>query len=163
MTIRLGDVAPDFTAETTHGLIRFHEWKAGHWAVLFSHPKDLTPVCTTELGAVAALRPEFDRRNTKVIGLSVDPLDAHARWEGDIEEVTGHAVNFPMIADPNREVAHLYGMNHPSASDTMTVRSVFIIGTDDRVKLTLIEAREQHDQDPGHVPVALVLNDVDVR
>jgi alkyl hydroperoxide reductase subunit AhpC len=137
MTIRLGDIAPDFTADTTAGHIRFHEWKGGAWAVLFSHPRDFTPVCTTELGAVAALAPEFARRDTKVIGLSVDPLESHRRWERDILDVTGHAVSFPMIADPERRVADLYGMIHPSASDTATVRSVFVIGPDHRVKLTL--------------------------
>jgi alkyl hydroperoxide reductase subunit AhpC len=137
MTIRLGDVAPDFTAETTHGPLAFHAWKRGAWAVLFSHPRDFTPVCTTELGALAALAPEFARRHTKVLGLSVDPLEAHRRWERDIAAVTGHAVTFPMIADPDRRVAALYGMIHPNASDTATVRSVFVIGPDDRVKLTL--------------------------
>jgi len=137
MAIRLGDMAPDFTAQTTQGPIRFREWKQGQWAVLFSHPKDFTPVCTTELGAVAALKSEFEKRNTKVIGLSVDPIDSHHRWETDIADVTGHAVNFPMIADPDHEIAELYDMIHPNASDTMTVRSVFIIGPDNRVKLTL--------------------------
>ena len=137
MAIRLGDVAPDFTAETTVGTIEFHNWKGSSWCVLFSHPKDFTPVCTTELGAVAALKPEFDRRNCKVIGLSVDPVESHHRWEGDILDVTGHAVNFPMIADPDRNVANLYDMIHPNASDTMTVRSVFIIGPDHKVKLTI--------------------------
>ena len=137
MSIRLGDDAPNFKAETTQGSIDFHQWKGNSWTVLFSHPKDFTPVCTTELGAVAALKGEFDRRNTKVIGLSVDPVDSHRKWEGDIADVTGHAVNFPMIADPDRKVADLYGMIHPNASDTMTVRSVFIIGPDNKVKLTL--------------------------
>lgn len=137
MSIRLGDVAPDFSAETTMGPVRFHEWKGNSWCVLFSHPKDFTPVCTTELGAVAALKGEFDRRNCKVIGLSVDPVDSHHRWEGDIKDVTGHAVNFPMIADPDREVANLYDMIHPNASDTMTVRSVFILGPDHKVKLMI--------------------------
>ncbi len=137
MSIRLGDVAPNFKAETTQGQLDFHQWKGNSWAVLFSHPKDFTPVCTTELGAVAALKGEFDRRNTKVIGLSVDPVDSHVKWEGDIKDVTGHAVNFPMIADPDRKVADLYDMIHPNASDTMTVRSVFIIGPDNKVKLTL--------------------------
>jgi thioredoxin-dependent peroxiredoxin len=137
MSIHLGDTAPDFTAETTQGTINFHEWKAGSWAVLFSHPKDFTPVCTTELGAVAALKDEFDRRNVKVVGLSVDPIASHKSWEQDIEETQGHAVNFPMIADPNRYVANLYDMIHPDASDTQTVRSVFIIGPDDKVKLSL--------------------------
>ena len=137
MAVRLGDDAPNFAAETTMGPIDFHAWKGTSWAVLFSHPKDFTPVCTTELGAIAALKGEFDKRNTKVIGLSVDPVDAHRRWEGDIKEVTGHAVNFPLIADPDRKVAGLYDMIHPNASDTMTVRSVFVIGPDNKVKLTL--------------------------
>ena len=137
MAIRLGDEAPDFTAETTQGPISFHQWKGNSWAVLFSHPKDFTPVCTTELGAVAALKPEFERRNTKVIGLSVDPVDSHQRWSEDIKDVTGHAVNFPMIADSDRAVSDKYDMIHPNASDTMTVRSVFIIGPDNKVKLSL--------------------------
>jgi alkyl hydroperoxide reductase subunit AhpC len=137
MAIRLGDEAPDFTAETTLGPVQFHEWKKGKWAVLFSHPKDFTPVCTTELGAVAALKPEFEKRNAAIIGLSVDPVDSHRRWEQDIEDVTGHTVNFPMIADPERKVADLYEMIHPNASDTMTVRSVFVVGPDNKVKLTL--------------------------
>jgi thioredoxin-dependent peroxiredoxin len=137
MAIRLGDNAPNFTAQTTMGPIDFHEWKGKNWAVLFSHPKDFTPVCTTELGRVAALKPEFDRRSTKIIGLSVDPVDSHRKWEGDIKDVTGQTVNFPMIADPDRRVADLYDMIHPNASDTMTVRSVFVIGPDNKVKLTL--------------------------
>jgi thioredoxin-dependent peroxiredoxin len=137
MAIRLGDTAPDFIADTTEGRISFHDWKGTAWAVLFSHPRDFTPVCTTELGAVAALKREFDRRNTRVIGLSVDSLDEHARWRGDIEDVTGHALNFPLIADPNRQIANLYDMIHPNASDTATVRSVFVIGPDHKVKLTL--------------------------
>jgi len=137
MSVRLGDVAPDFTAETTQGTIHFHEWKANAWAILFSHPKDFTPVCTTELGAAAALKGEFDKRNCKVIGLSVDPVESHVRWEGDIKDVTGHEVNFPMIGDPDRTVANLYDMIHPNANDTLTVRSVFIIGPDNKVKLTL--------------------------
>lgn len=137
MTIRLGDVAPDFTAETTQGSVHFHQWKEGSWAILFSHPRDFTPVCTTELGAVAKLMPEFAKRNTKVIGLSVDPVESHHKWEGDIEDVTGNAVNFPMIADPEHTVSNLYDMIHPNANDTQTVRSVFVIGPDNRVKLTL--------------------------
>jgi alkyl hydroperoxide reductase subunit AhpC len=137
MAIRLGDEAPDFVAETTEGPIQFHEWKAGQWAVLFSHPKDFTPVCTTELGSLAALRPEFDRRGVRVLGLSVDPLDSHHRWTTDIADVTGHAVNFPLIADPDRTVSRLYDMIHPNASETVTVRSVFVIGPDNKVKLTL--------------------------
>jgi thioredoxin-dependent peroxiredoxin len=137
MPIQLGDEAPNFNAETTQGPLDFHKWKANSWAVLFSHPKDFTPVCTTELGAVAALKGEFDKRNTKVIGLSVDPLTSHTKWEGDIKDVTGQTVNFPMIADPDRKISDLYGMIHPNASDTMTVRSVFIVGPDNKVKLML--------------------------
>lgn len=137
MALRLGDDAPNFTAETTEGTLNFHEWKGTSWAVLFSHPRDFTPVCTTELGAVANLKPEFTRRNTKVIGLSVDPIDAHGRWVQDIRDVTGATVNFPMIADPDRTVANLYDMIHPNASDTATVRSVFVIGPDNKIKLTL--------------------------
>jgi alkyl hydroperoxide reductase subunit AhpC len=137
MAIRLGDDAPNFQAETTQGPIDFYQWKGSSWAVLFSHPRDFTPVCTTELGAVAGLKSEFDKRHTKVIGLSVDPVDSHQKWEGDIRDVTGHAVNFPMIADPDRQVAMLYDMIHPNASETATVRSVFVIGPDNKVKLTL--------------------------
>ena len=137
MAIRLGDEAPDFTAETTEGTLTFHEWKANAWAVLFSHPRDFTPVCTTELGAVSALKPQFERRNTKVVGLSVDPIADHHRWKGDIADVTGHRLNFPLIADPDRRIANLYDMVHPNASDTATVRSVFVIGPDNKVKLTL--------------------------
>ena len=137
MAIRLGDVVPDFSAETTEGAIRFYDWKADQWAVLFSHPRDFTPVCTTELGAVAKLKPEFDKRNTKVIGLSVDPLDSHARWSQDIKDVTGQTLNFPLIGDPDKSIANLYDMIHPNASDTATVRSVFIIGPDNKLKLTL--------------------------
>ena len=137
MALQLGDEAPDFTAETTQGTVQFHEWLGDKWGVLFSHPKDFTPVCTTELGAVAKLKPEFDKRGAKVIGLSVDPLDAHEGWSKDIKDVTGAAPNFPMIADPDRSVADLYGMIHPKAADTTTVRSVFVIGPDKKVKLTL--------------------------
>jgi alkyl hydroperoxide reductase subunit AhpC len=137
MAVRLGDEAPDFTADTTEGRVSFHDWKRGHWAVLFSHPRDFTPVCTTELGALAGLKHEFDRRSTKVIGLSVDPVMEHHRWKDDIRDVTGHALNFPLIADPDKTVANLYDMIHPNASDTATVRSVFIIGADNKVKLTL--------------------------
>src|SRR5687768_2119175 len=137
MAVRLGDVAPDFTADTTDGIVSFHAWKGTSWAVLFSHPRNFTPVCTTELGAVAGLKREFDKRNTKVIGLSVDPLVEHERWKGDIRDVTGHALNFPLIADPDRRIANLYDMIHPNASDTATVRSVFVIGPDHKVKLTL--------------------------
>ena len=138
MAIRLGDVVPDFSAETTDGHIEsFHKWKEGGWAVLFSHPRDFTPVCTTELGAVAALKPEFEKRNTKVIGVSVDPLESHNRWAGDIKDVTGNELNFPLIADPDKTIANLYDMIHPNASDTATVRSVFVVGADNKLKLTL--------------------------
>jgi len=137
MSVRIGDTAPDFTAPTTHGDITFHDWLGDSWGVLFSHPKDFTPVCTTELGTVARLLPEFERRNVKVIGLSVDPVDSHERWEADIAETQGTPVNFPMIGDPERTVADLYDMIHPNANDTLTVRSVFVIGPDKKVKLSL--------------------------
>jgi alkyl hydroperoxide reductase subunit AhpC len=138
MALRLGDVVPDFATDTTDGRIEsFHKWKEGSWAVLFSHPKDFTPVCTTELGSVAGLKPEFDKRNVKVIGVSVDPLDSHRKWVGDIADVTGNALNYPLIADPDKTVANLYDMIHPNASDTATVRSVFVIGPDNKLKLTL--------------------------
>ena len=137
MTVRLGDIAPDFTAPTTQGEISFHEWLGDSWGVLFSHPKDFTPVCTTELGYVAKIKPEFDKRNVKVIGLSVDDVASHLRWEGDIGETQGTPVNFPMIGDPDHKVADLYDMIHPNANDTLTVRSVFIVGPDKKVKLTL--------------------------
>ena len=137
MAIRLGDEAPDFTAETTEGTISFHEWIGDGWAVLFSHPADFTPVCTTELGLVARLKSEFDRRNVKIIALSVDPVDSHNRWIGDINETQNTTVNFPLIADPHREVSNLYDMIHPNALDNLTVRSVFVIGPDKKVKLTL--------------------------
>jgi thioredoxin-dependent peroxiredoxin len=137
MAIRLGDVAPDFSAETTAGPIKFHEWMGDGWAVLFSHPRDFTPVCTTELGRVAKLSGEFARRNVKVIGLSVDPLDDHKKWIKDIEETQSCTMNFPVIADPDRKIAGLYDMIHPQASDSFTVRSVFIVGPDKKVKLML--------------------------
>ncbi len=137
MAIRLGDVAPDFSAETTEGKINFHEWLGDSWGILFSHPKDFTPVCTTELGAFAKRKAEFDARNTKIIGLSVDSVDSHDQWKGDIAETQGTALNFPLIGDENREVAGLYDMIHPAANDTLTVRSVFVIGPDKKVKLTL--------------------------
>ena len=137
MAIRLGDTAPDFTADTTQGPVSFHAWKGNSWAVLFSHPKDFTPVCTTELGRAAQLKPEFEKRNCKIIGLSVDPVTSHQKWEGDIKDVTGQTVNFPMIGDPDRTVAMLYDMIHPNASENFTVRSVFVIGPDHKVKLTL--------------------------
>ena len=137
MAIRLGDEAPNFTAETTEGTIDFHEWLGDSWGILFSHPKDFTPVCTTELGYVAKLKPEWDKRNVKVIGLSVDAVADHEKWAGDIEETQGAKVNFPMIGDPDRKVAELYDMIHPNASDTVTVRTVFVIGPDKKVKATL--------------------------
>ena len=137
MALRLGDTAPDFTAETTQGTINFHEWLGSGWGVLFSHPKDFTPVCTTELGRVAKLKGEFDKRNVKVIGLSVDPVPSHVLWEKDIEETQGQAVNFPMIGDADRKVSDLYDMIHPNANDTMTVRSVFVVGPDKKIKLTI--------------------------
>ena len=138
MTLQLGDTVPDFEADTTEGQIHFHDWIEGSWAVLFSHPKDFTPVCTTELGAVAKLKPEFDRRGVKVIGLSVDPVSEHKKWAEDIEETQGAALNFPLIADPDRTIADLYGMIHPNASDTLTVRSVYIVGPDKKLKLSLV-------------------------
>ncbi|WP_322057831.1 peroxiredoxin [Paraburkholderia sp. J63] len=146
MTIRLGEDAPDFTAETTEGPIHFHEWIGDHWAILFSHPKDFTPVCTTELGYMARLKPEFDKRNTRIIGLSVDPVSDHQKWVKDIEETQGSAVNYPLIGDADLTVAKLYDMIHPAASgggprtavDNATVRSVFIIGPDKKVKAMLV-------------------------
>ncbi len=137
MALQLGDSAPDFEVDTTEGKISFHKWIGDSWAVLFSHPKDFTPVCTTELGEVARLKPEFDRRNVKVIGLSVDAVSDHEKWSQDIEETQGATLNFPLIGDPNRKVSDLYGMIHPSANDTLTVRSVFIIGPDKKIKLTI--------------------------
>ncbi len=137
MSIRLGDTAPDFTATSTEGQIRWHEWLGDGWGVLFSHPADFTPVCTTELGAVAKLKPEFEKRHVKVAGLSIDPLESHHKWAGDIEETQGAALNFPLIADDDRRVSDAYGMIHPGADNTMTVRSVFVIGPDKKVKLTL--------------------------
>jgi alkyl hydroperoxide reductase subunit AhpC len=136
MTLRLGDLAPDFTAESTEGPIRFHEWIGDAWAILFSHPRDFTPVCTTELGYVARLKPEFGRRGVKVIGLSVDPVDAHRAWADDIRDTQGHALNFPVIADPDRTVAALYGMIHPAHDEVFTVRTVFVI--DPRKKIRLL-------------------------
>lgn len=137
MSIRLGDIAPDFSAESTEGTINFHEWLGDNWGVLFSHPADYTPVCTTELGTVAKLKGEFDRRGVKVAGLSVDSVADHNGWIGDINETQNTSVNFPLIADPERKVADLYDMIHPNALDNLTVRSVFVIGPDKKVKLTL--------------------------
>ena len=145
MSIRIGDEAPDFTAETTEGPIKFHEWIGNSWAILFSHPKDFTPVCTTELGYMARLKPEFDKRNTKIIGLSVDPVSDHKKWVGDIAETQGYPVNYPLIGGEDLEIAKLYDMIHPNASggtrtanDNATVRSVFIIGPDKKVKAMLV-------------------------
>jgi alkyl hydroperoxide reductase subunit AhpC len=147
MALQLGDTAPDFEAETTEGRIRFHDWIGDSWAVLFSHPRDFTPVCTTELGYMAGIKPEFDRRNVKIIGLSIDPLDNHARWARDIEETQGHALNYPLIGDSDFNVAKLYGMlsddiaGDPTArtpADNQTVRNVFVIGPDKKIKLILI-------------------------
>lgn len=137
MALRLGDIAPDFSAETSEGTISFHEWIGDSWCVFFSHPRDYTPVCTTELGAVARIKGEFDKRNTKVIAISVDPVESHAGWIKDINETQNTTVNFPIVADPEKKVANLYDMIHPNASDTATVRSVFIIGPDKKIKLTL--------------------------
>jgi len=137
MALQLNDDAPNFLAQSTEGKIDFYEWLENSWAVLFSHPKDFTPVCTTELGVVAKLKPEFDKRNVKVIGLSVDGLVNHDKWVNDIKETQGYKPNFPIIADENRKVSDLYGMIHPKANDTLTVRSVFVIGPDKKVKLIL--------------------------
>jgi thioredoxin-dependent peroxiredoxin len=137
MPILLGDTAPDFTQESTEGPIHFYDWAGDSWVVLFSHPKDFTPVCTTELGAVARLKPEFDKRNTKVIGLSVDPVSDHKGWTKDIEETQSVKLNFPLLADSDRKVSDLYGMIHPNADNTFTVRSVYVIGPDKKVKLMI--------------------------
>jgi len=147
MALQLGDVAPDFEAETTEGSIRFHEWMGNSWAVLFSHPKDFTPICTTELGYMAKIKPEFDRRNTKIIGISIDSVEDHARWSSDIRETQGVAPNYPMIGDPELKIAKLYGMLPASTSgtsegrtpaDNQTVRNVFVIGPDKKIKLVLV-------------------------
>ncbi len=145
MSVRIGDTAPDFQAETTQGPIQFHQWIGDGWAILFSHPKDFTPVCTTELGYMARLKPEFDKRNTKILGLSIDPITDHARWAKDIEETQGAAVTYPMIGDADLHVAKLYDMIHPNATnsggrtavDNATVRTVFVVGPDKKVKATL--------------------------
>src|SRR5215510_7977137 len=137
MPLSINDIAPDFTAASTEGPLHFYDWAGDNWVVFFSHPKDFTPVCTTELGAVAKLKPEFDKRNVKVLGLSVDALDNHKGWAADIEETQGAKLNFPVIADTDRKVSDLYDMIHPNANDTMTVRSVFIIGADKKVKLII--------------------------
>ena len=147
MSLQLGDTAPDFTAQTTQGTINFHEWIGDSWVIMFSHPKDFTPVCTTELGYMASLNSEFEKRNVKVIGLSVDSVDDHESWSKDIEETQGHAPNYPMIGDPDLKIAKLYGMIHPNvmgkaegrtAADNMTVRNVFVIGPDKAIKLIIV-------------------------
>jgi alkyl hydroperoxide reductase subunit AhpC len=137
MSLRLGDTAPDFTQDSTEGPLHFYDWAGDSWVMLFSHPKDYTPVCTTELGLVAKLKPEFDKRGVKVIGLSVDPADSHRGWAKDIEETQGAKLNYPLVADHDRKVADLYGMIHPNASDTNTVRSVFVIDPQKKIRLTL--------------------------
>jgi len=137
MSLRLGDLAPDFSAETTEGTINFHEWIGDKWAVLFSHPADYTPVCTTELGTASKYKPQFDKRGVKVVALSVDPIASHHGWVKDINETQHCEVNFPIIADPDRKVANLYDMIHPNANENFTVRSVFIIGPDKKIKLTI--------------------------
>jgi alkyl hydroperoxide reductase subunit AhpC len=144
MSLRIGDEAPNFTAETTEGRISFHDWIGDGWAILFSHPKDFTPVCTTELGYMARLKPEFDKRNCKVMGLSIDPVDDHQRWSKDIEETQGAAPNYPIVGDPDLQVAKAYDMIHPdaaggkrTAADNATIRSVFVVGPDKKIKLVL--------------------------
>ncbi|HEY4136280.1 MAG TPA: peroxiredoxin [Alphaproteobacteria bacterium] len=137
MTLRLGDIAPDFEAETSQGRIKFHDWAGDSWIVFFSHPKDFTPVCTTELGAVGKLASEFEKRNVKAIALSVDPVESHKGWIGDIEETQGGKVNFPIVADPDRKVANLYGMVHPAHDEVYTVRTVFIIDPKKKVRLMI--------------------------
>lgn len=136
-TLHIGDTAPDFTQESTQGTIRFHEWLGNSWGVLFSHPKDFTPVCTTELGYTAKIKSEFDKRNVKVLAVSVDPVNAHQQWIGDIEETQHTHINFPILGDPDRKVSDLYDMIHPNASDTFTVRSVFIIDSNKKVRATI--------------------------
>ena len=137
MVLRLGDIAPDFSADTTYGNINFYNWLNDSWGILFSHPKDYTPVCTTELGYMSKIKPEFDKRNVKILAISVDPIESHKGWVGDINETQNTTVSFPIIADPDRKVSNLYDMIHPNADDTLTVRSVFVIGTDKKIKLTI--------------------------
>src|SRR6202051_3892470 len=137
MALQLGDTAPDFSAATTTGELNFHQWAGNDWVILFSHPKDFTPVCTTELGYVARIKPEFEKRNVKVVALSVDPVDSHRKWIGDIEETQHTKMNFPILGDSDRKVSTLYDMIHPQANDTLTVRSVFIIDPNKKLKLTL--------------------------
>ncbi len=179
MSIRLGDEAPNFTAETTEGTIDFHQWKDGKWAIFFSHPADFTPVCTTELGRTAQLKDEFDKRGVKAIAISVDPLESHKGWAPDIAEVGGTGVNFPLIADQDHKVSELYDMIHPSAGDTSTVRSVFIVNPKNKVRLTLtypksvgrnfgeilrvIDALQLTDAVPVSTPVQLAARGADHR
>lgn len=137
MSVQLGDIAPDFEADTTDGHIKFHDWLGDKWGILFSHPRDFTPVCTTELGYVARLKPDFDKRNVKAIGISIDPLDSHKQWAADIGETQGTALNFPIIADPDRKIAALYGMIHPKHDEVYTVRTVFVIDPQKKIRLTL--------------------------
>lgn len=137
MTLRLGDIVPDFTQDSTEGPIHFHDWLGSSWGILFSHPKDFTPVCTTELGYTAKLKPEFDKRNVKILALSVDSVDSHRNWVGDIAETQGTAINYPILADTDRKVSDLYDMIHPNANDTLTVRSVFIIDPKKKLRLSL--------------------------
>lgn len=137
MALQLGDTAPDFTADSTEGEVRFHEWGGDHWTLLFSHPADFTPICTTELGAFARRKAEFQRRNVKLIGVSVDPVDSHHGWTADIEETQGAKVNYPILADPERKIAELYGMIHPKADPKVTVRTVFVIDPAKKIRLTL--------------------------
>src|SRR3546814_762390 len=145
MSIQLGQIAPDFEQDSTQGRIRFHEWLGDSWGLFFSHPKNFTPVCTTELGEVARLRPEWDKRNVKPIGLSIDPVEAHHKWEDDIEETQGQKLDFPMIADPDGTVSKLYGMIHPECDATVTVRSVFVIDPSKKIRLILTYPRsEEH-------------------
>ena len=137
MSLRLGDTAPGFSADSTEGPIQFHQWIGDHWAILFSHPRDFTPVCTTELGYVARLKPEFDKRGVRCIGLSIDPVDSHQGWARDIQETQGHAPNFPIVADPERKVANLYGMMHPAHDEVYTVRTVFVIDPKKKIRLMI--------------------------
>ena len=152
MTLRLGDTAPDFTADSTAGPIRFHEWLGDGWGILFSHPRDFTPVCTTELGYVARLKPEFDKRNVKALGLSIDPVESHKGWAKDIQETQGYAPNFPIVADPERKVADLYGMMHPAHDEVYTVRTVFVIDPKKKIRLMITypaDDRPQLRRDPA--------------
>jgi len=150
MALHIGSIAPDFTQESTEGPIHFHEWIGDKWAILFSHPKDFTPVCTTELGTVAKLKPEFEKRNIKAIGVSVDDVTSHKKWVGDIEETQNAKMNFPLLGDGDKKVAKLYDMIHPEANDTLTVRSVFVIDNNKKIRLTLTYPRQHGAQFPGN-------------